>query len=439
MSYEACGWALKQRGIRPVLKVVLWNLCDRYHPDNGCFPSQETLAEDCEVSRSALNTHLDDLEERGLIAREQRRKAGSNQQERTRYRFAFEPDFKPKNAEKPCPENGHGAVSENGTEPSPENGESRVQNLDSNLVREPVREPVIEREGGRELSEEDPKLIEKQFDGLVIGRSGNPWPKVLSSSRDWALRQFVKLAPDERQKAVDKRDAYLAACDRIKSGPDKGKPNPVALGIYLRDKLFNLVDAVAPPRPATPAASQRIPVAPLGPLWAALRIMPLLKGAIALDMPLDVIGQIQATYGQLKAISDVQAKNYLARKGLSAGADGQLIIPEDFEQSEWRRQVRDSGYPEVNRLHEQAARHERGLADAALAPLADLCEPVPVDSDLFEEWRVHHEAMNWPFVPKPGRMPVVWFPRGGPDGLADFERAADAVMMAKDRGDEHAA
>src|SRR5690349_12995544 len=96
MSHDATNWAIKQRGIKPALKIVLWNLCDRYHPDNGCFPSQDTLAADCEVSRSSLNTYLDELEDRGLIAREQRRERGSNRQERTRYRFPFEPDFTPK-------------------------------------------------------------------------------------------------------------------------------------------------------------------------------------------------------------------------------------------------------------------------------------------------------------------------------------------------------
>jgi hypothetical protein len=54
MSHDATKWVIKQRGIKPALKVVLWNLRDRYHPDSGCFPSQETLAANCEVSRDAL-------------------------------------------------------------------------------------------------------------------------------------------------------------------------------------------------------------------------------------------------------------------------------------------------------------------------------------------------------------------------------------------------
>ena len=62
MSHKATLWAIEQRGLKPTTKIVLWHLCDRYNPDFGCFPSQARLAEDCEISRSTLNDHLDRLE-----------------------------------------------------------------------------------------------------------------------------------------------------------------------------------------------------------------------------------------------------------------------------------------------------------------------------------------------------------------------------------------
>jgi hypothetical protein len=51
MSHEATNWAIKQRGLKPTTKIVLWHLCDRFNPDYGCFPSQARLAHDCEISR----------------------------------------------------------------------------------------------------------------------------------------------------------------------------------------------------------------------------------------------------------------------------------------------------------------------------------------------------------------------------------------------------
>jgi hypothetical protein len=46
MSHEATNWAIKQRGLKPTAKIVLWHLCDRFNPDYGCFPSQARLAHD---------------------------------------------------------------------------------------------------------------------------------------------------------------------------------------------------------------------------------------------------------------------------------------------------------------------------------------------------------------------------------------------------------
>ena len=67
MSHAATNWAIQQRGLKPATKIVLWFLCDRHNPDFGCFPTQARLAEDVEMSISALNEHLATLEELGLI------------------------------------------------------------------------------------------------------------------------------------------------------------------------------------------------------------------------------------------------------------------------------------------------------------------------------------------------------------------------------------
>ena len=63
MSHAATNWAIQQRGLKPATKIVLWFLCDRHNPDFGCFPTQARLAEDAEMSISALNEHLTTLED----------------------------------------------------------------------------------------------------------------------------------------------------------------------------------------------------------------------------------------------------------------------------------------------------------------------------------------------------------------------------------------
>ncbi|MET4102817.1 hypothetical protein ACSSV6_003520 [Roseovarius sp. MBR-38] len=181
MSHKATVWALDQRSIKGTSKIVLWHLCDRYNPEHGCFPSQELLAYDCQVSRSGLNNHLSRLEKCGLMRRERRIDPITKRQMSTRYILGFEEGFTPvpstaaagnpaeivsseekpcpnighgqpgeesfansalgcATVEKPCPDFAHGAVSRKQADPCPENEQSRVQNLDTNLVREPVKE-----------------------------------------------------------------------------------------------------------------------------------------------------------------------------------------------------------------------------------------------------------------------------------------------------------
>lgn len=152
MSHRATNWAIQQRGLAPATKLVLWHLCDRHNPDYGCFPSQDQLAADAEISRASLNTHLDKLEQAGLIRRERRLDNDTKRQRTTRYFLGFEEDF----ALKPCPDSGHGS----GAEPCPDFTKSRVQNLDTNPVsKEPVittaRDAGATREGRPEVSADD--------------------------------------------------------------------------------------------------------------------------------------------------------------------------------------------------------------------------------------------------------------------------------------------
>lgn len=130
MSHKATNWAIQQRGLSPATKLVLWHLCDRHNPDFGCFPSQDQLAADAEISRASLNVHLEKLETAGLIRRQRRVDEDTRKQKSTCYILGFEDDF----GREPCPDSGHGK----GQKPCPDFAKSRVQILDTNLVREPV-------------------------------------------------------------------------------------------------------------------------------------------------------------------------------------------------------------------------------------------------------------------------------------------------------------
>ena len=153
MSHKATVWAIQQRGLKPATKIVLWFLCDRHNPDFGCFPTQARLADDAEMSISALNEHLAKLEELRLIHRVRIHDPRTHKRQATRYILGFEEGFpqeptpetgdgscgaKEERDAEPPPDFGHGAISGLSTNPSPDFAQSHPPNPETNLVREPL-------------------------------------------------------------------------------------------------------------------------------------------------------------------------------------------------------------------------------------------------------------------------------------------------------------
>jgi hypothetical protein len=164
MSHKATVWAIQQRGLKPATKIVLWFLCDRHNPDFGCFPTQERLADDAEMSISALNAHLAKLEELRLIHRVRVHDPRTHKRQATRYILGFEDGFPQEPTPEtgdglsgtdeeqdgdPTPDSGHGAISGFSAKPSPDFAQSHLRNPETNLVREPLSKPVKEEEDAR--------------------------------------------------------------------------------------------------------------------------------------------------------------------------------------------------------------------------------------------------------------------------------------------------
>lgn len=153
MSHKATNWAIQQRGLKPATKIVLWFLCDRHNPDFGCFPTQARLADDAEMSVSALNAHLAKLEELRLIHRVRVHDPRTHKRQATRYILGFEDGFpqaptpetgdgfdgtESERNDDPTPDSGHGAISEFPAKPSPDFAESHLRNPDTNPDRKSV-------------------------------------------------------------------------------------------------------------------------------------------------------------------------------------------------------------------------------------------------------------------------------------------------------------
>ena len=70
MSHYMTALAMKQKGLRPATKVVLYWIADHHNSETGdCFPSINRLATLCEMSRRSVETHITALEDQGLLKR----------------------------------------------------------------------------------------------------------------------------------------------------------------------------------------------------------------------------------------------------------------------------------------------------------------------------------------------------------------------------------
>lgn len=70
LSHYMTALAMKQKGLKPATKIVLYWIADHHNGEDGrCFPSLARLCECTEMGKTALTGHLNALEELGLIER----------------------------------------------------------------------------------------------------------------------------------------------------------------------------------------------------------------------------------------------------------------------------------------------------------------------------------------------------------------------------------
>lgn len=68
MSHYMTALAMKQQGLKPAAKIVLYWLADHYNGETGeCFPSHKRLAEVCEMTDRSVRNQIEVLKDMGLI------------------------------------------------------------------------------------------------------------------------------------------------------------------------------------------------------------------------------------------------------------------------------------------------------------------------------------------------------------------------------------
>ena len=285
MSHKATNWAIQQRGLKPATKIVLWFLCDRHNPDFGCFPTQARLAEDAEMSVSALNAHLAKLEELRLIHSVRSHDPRTHKRQATRYILGFEEGFPqeptPESVDgvagteeeqhaNPTPNSGHEAISGFSAKPSPDFAQSHLRNPETNLVREPLRKPVKEEEDAQARDSGFEMFFAELLRALGFAAAaslpawwqGEParlhvrwWIEDLGLSEDRILEVAAHTrhdhpTPPDGPKALDRfmeraaqSDAQMAATGRThkakcsRKGQGKSPPNTDELATFYAAKV----------------------------------------------------------------------------------------------------------------------------------------------------------------------------------------------------------
>lgn len=269
MSHRATNWAIQQRGLKPATKIVLWHLCDRHNPDFGCFPTQARLAEDAEMSVSALNDHLARLEALRLIHRVRMHDPRTHKRQATRYILGFEDGFpqepSPESGDgpdgtedeqngEPSPDSGHGAISGFPAKPSPDSAKSRLRYSETNLVREPLRQPVKEEEGAQAREADFDQFFAELLDALGLDPAALPgwwqgwpaethvrrWIEEFGLSEDRIIEiatasRHIHSTPPDGPKALDRamertarQEAQVASAAQGRK-PRRRKPDPTPL------------------------------------------------------------------------------------------------------------------------------------------------------------------------------------------------------------------
>ena len=232
MSHAATNWAIQQRGLKPAAKIVLWFLCDRHNPDFGRFPTQARLAEDAEMSISALNQHLASLHELGLIHRIRTQNPSTHRRQPTRYILGFEAGFPQEpppesgdgfveitaeNAD-PSPESPKGAISGFPGVPSPDFPQSHLRNPQCNLVREPLTKPVKEEEDAqaREIN------FDRFFAELLTALGLDPNGTLPAWWQGWPAKTHVRRWIDDLGLSEDRIIETATESRRDHPGPPDG-------------------------------------------------------------------------------------------------------------------------------------------------------------------------------------------------------------------------
>jgi DNA-binding transcriptional ArsR family regulator len=206
--------AMKQKGLKPAAKIVLYWLADHHNEETGlCFPSLKTLADECEMNKSTLIRHLDALEEMGLIKRDKRNRENGSRASNS-YRLTLTPVAERNH---PCRETQQAPVAKR-------NSHTNLGN--TNLGIEPS---LAHRDAAGECVQQD--LLPTLSDQIGLVQSKSPYLGGLADGCETIDDEFAIVWKHYPRK-VDKQDARTAWAKARKTNTFETIVKP--LGVFIR-------------------------------------------------------------------------------------------------------------------------------------------------------------------------------------------------------------
>ncbi len=147
-------------------------------------------------------------------------------------------------------------------------------------LQERKRREVADR---RKAVAQEARILDEQLMELVVGRGNNPWPGGSGNEPGFRAAAACQAHAGGAVAGSGKARCLSGRMPEKDRRPEQGQPTAQMLGHYLKDKLFLLVDKVAPAavRAVDARPANVVVVAPLGPMWGALRAVGLAKGSAA--------------------------------------------------------------------------------------------------------------------------------------------------------------
>lgn len=245
MSHKATTWAVAQKGLRPMTRVVLWVIADRASPEGVCFPSRQTIADDAEISVDSVDRHLEVLEQVGLLTIEKRsREDGSPTSSlyrlnydvelldkhlaRNRKSLAYTRATQPLDAATPQPLEPTGVAA--GVRPGVAAGSGSNLSKSSNPSDEPTPQPPPGELGVGAAADSEKEKLEAEADERT--RQFLARYPIEPSDRVAGERAFRKLTPDDQAVALRWIGDYVGDC--------RGKGRKLkSAQAYVRDRVFD--------------------------------------------------------------------------------------------------------------------------------------------------------------------------------------------------------